>query len=78
VDFSHDAIRLLISRAGVVDPLVFAADINAILAESVSVQLILPTGANSSRQVGIATGISCPPSGLGSEEAPGACGVFQE
>jgi hypothetical protein len=28
--------------AGVVDPLVFEADINALLAEQVSVQLILP------------------------------------
>jgi hypothetical protein len=26
----------------------------------------------------MATGISCPPSGLGSEEAPGACGVNQD
>jgi hypothetical protein len=26
--------------------------------------------------VGMATGISCPPSGLGSEEAPDACGDF--
>ena len=29
-------------------------------------------------QVGMTTGISCPHSGMGSEEAPGACGVFQE
>jgi len=41
--------RIAISHAGVVDPLVFEADINALLAEWVSVQLILPTGANSSR-----------------------------
>jgi hypothetical protein len=41
--------RIAISHAGVVDPLVFEADINAPLAEEVSVQLILPTGANSSR-----------------------------
>ena len=40
--------RISISHPGVVDPLVFEADINALLAE-VSVQLILPTGANSSR-----------------------------
>jgi hypothetical protein len=41
--------RIAISHAGVVDPLVFETDINALLAEQVSVQLILPTGANSSR-----------------------------
>jgi hypothetical protein len=41
--------RIAIRHAGVVDPLVFEADINALLAESVSVQLIVPTGANSSR-----------------------------
>ena len=48
--------RIAISRAGVVDPLVFEADINALLAESVSVPLILRKGANSSREVGFSTG----------------------
>jgi hypothetical protein len=41
--------RIAIGHAGVVDPLVFEADINGLVAEYVSVQLILPTGANSSR-----------------------------
>jgi hypothetical protein len=31
-----------------------------------------------SSKVGMATGISCPPAGLGSEKAPGAWGVFQD
>jgi hypothetical protein len=34
--------RIAISHAGVVDPLVFEADINALLAEQVSVQFICP------------------------------------
>jgi hypothetical protein len=37
------------SHAGDVGLVVFEADINALLAEWVSVQLILPTGADSSR-----------------------------
>jgi hypothetical protein len=41
--------RIAISHAGVVDPLVFEADINALLAELVSVLFILLTGANLSR-----------------------------
>jgi hypothetical protein len=33
---------------------------------------------NTDREVGIATGISCPTAGLGSEEAPEACGVYED
>jgi hypothetical protein len=44
--------RIAISHAGGVDPLVFEADINALFAEFVSIQLILSTGANSSRSWG--------------------------
>jgi hypothetical protein len=31
-----------------------------------------------SLRVGMATGILCPPPGLDSEEAPGACGVLRD
>jgi len=41
--------RIVISHAGDVDLVVFEAAINPLLAEWVSVQLILPTGANSPR-----------------------------
>ena len=40
--------RIAISHAGDGDPLVFEADINALLADRCAGQLILPTGANSS------------------------------
>jgi len=40
--------RIAISHAGVVDPLAFEADIKR-SSPKVSIQLILPTGANSSR-----------------------------
>jgi hypothetical protein len=36
-------------------------------------------GRNRSKsKVGMATGISCAPAGLGSEEAPGACGASED